>query len=80
VYSERSLRADTPFGLFTSADTETLGGYGTSRWTWSGLNSRRPASKSPQAFRYRRGVLDDGMLRFCEGVKLRYEDQVNVES
>lgn len=53
VNSDRSLRAEMPFWLFTRAETGTFDGYSTSRCTWSSspLNSRSSAPKSPQTFR-----------------------------
>src|SRR5580700_7133005 len=43
------MRLDTPFKLRTSEDTETLGGYSTSKCTWSAspLASTTVAPKSP---------------------------------
>ncbi len=48
VNSARSIRADTPFREFTSAETATFGGYSTSRCTWSSspVNATRRAPKS----------------------------------
>ena len=44
----RNRRDDTPLRLPTSFESCTVGGYSTSRWTWSSspLNSTRAASKS----------------------------------